>query len=176
MKIAINLDILKKSDNSILSKLKELNENGHSLFLISNESLYKTIDTKKNKKEVDLYLGKNKDLFDEYRQDYFSCVNGDIPEETLKAIAVMRFQITILQLCINGILSLDDKEWKIAIKNKEITGYEKIAIDDVFLWLKNLCTLAGLEYKEPIVYIQQTTQLDSVSSEYVKLDFSILLI
>ena len=65
MKIAINLDILKSYDYSVLKKLKELKESGHTLYLISNENLYETVDTNENRKDVNLYLGINKDLFED---------------------------------------------------------------------------------------------------------------
>ena len=130
--------------------------------------------------KIDLYINKVKeileehsDIFADYKRDYELCLQDKLPKEAMKAVATMRFQIAILQLCINGQLSLNDKEWKIAIKNKEVTGYEIAAVEDVLLWLKNLSILAGYEYNEPALDIQQTTQLDSFSSEYIKLEFSI---
>lgn len=123
--------------------------------------------------EVKKILEDYQDIFAEYKRDYELCLNDQLSKDALKAVATMRFQIAILQLCINGQLSLSDKEWKIAINNKEVTGYEITAVEDVLLWLKNLSILAGIEYNAPTLDIQQTTQLGSFLPEYIKLEFSI---
>lgn len=159
-----------------LDKIRDeyLRNNGYTVIRIPSKDIHDDRKIKSHVNKIKNRLEQNKSLFDEYRHDYEACINGSIPEETLKAIATMRFQITILELCISGKLSLNDKEWKIAIRNKEVTGYEKPAVNDILLWLDNLCILAGLDHEMPTVYIQQTTQLDGVSPEYIKVDFSVL--
>lgn len=159
-----------------LDKIRDeyLKNNGYTVIRIPSKDIHDDRKIKSHVKEIKNRLEQNKRLLDEYRHDFEACINGSIPEETLKAIATMRFQITILELCISGKLSLNDKEWKIAIRNKEVTGYEKPAVNDILLWLDNLCILAGLDHEMPTVYIQQTTQLDGVSPEYIKIDFSVL--
>lgn len=119
-------------------------------------------------------LEDNISLFSEYKKDYELCCSGQLSEKKMRAVAMIRFQILILQLCINGKLSIADKEWKIAINNKEVTGYESAAVEDIFLWLENLSKLAGITYTKPMLDIQQTTQLNSFSEEYIKLEFSVL--
>ncbi len=108
-----------------------------------------------------------------YNDDYYKCVEGYLSSGLLKTVATIRFQVLILQLCLNGVLSLNDSVWKIAINNHEVTGYESSAIRDILLWLKNLCVLSGLTYREPEISITQTSQLSSFGNDTIKVDFSI---
>lgn len=156
MKIAINLDILKKSDNTILSKLKELNENGHSLFLISNESLYKTIDTKKNKKEVDLYLGKNKDLFDD-----ILFYNNDNKNKIIKIhnfSYIVDDDLSILDECKNTRLAVS-----INTDSKRVFKYDKI--ESVIEDIKSYTTLMEQYIKDPITV---KSGIPSIDKEWIK--------
>lgn len=128
----------------------------------------------------DLYKAQIKEILSHYetvmdklKDDYYNCVEDHLPTGMLKTVATIRFQILVIQLCLNGILSLHDKEWKIAVNNHEKTGYEEFAVKDVLLWLKNLCILSGTEYKEPSIIISQTSQLSSFDKDTVKVDFSL---
>lgn len=95
-------------------------------------------------------------------------------EIILKQIAVIRLQIAIVQLLLNGTLTISDSTWKIAIHNHEVTDYEKHAIEDLLIWIDKLFALAGRELSLPAVTIENTDDLESISSDYIKIDQSVL--
>lgn len=85
----------------------------------------------------------------EYLSDYLISKNKQIPERVLALTATMRLQITLLELCKAGELSLSDAKWTLAIKTDEITGYERLAIVDLFDWIENIYKLAGEPFTTP---------------------------
>ena len=149
-----------------------LQNNGYTVIRIPSEEI-NAGNYEKYKRAIGDIINNFADEAKVLREDYYNCIEGNLPTGLLKTVATIRFQILIVQLCLNGVLSLNDSEWRIAINNHETNGYEENAIKDVFLWLKNLCVLAGIEYKEPEVNITQTSQLASFKDNAVKIDFSL---
>ena len=149
-----------------------LTNNGYTVIRIPSSD----VDSNKlgqYKEKIDEVIKAHGETVKSYLDDYNRCTEDNIPSSLLKTVATIRFQMLIIQLCLNGILSLNDPEWKIAINNHEINGYEDAAVKDVLLWLKNLCILSGIEYKEPSFTISQTSHLASFDKDTVKVDFSL---
>lgn len=117
-------------------------------------------------------LNESSELFDEYQRSYILCKSNNISEQ-LKAIATIRFQIAILQMCLSGMLSLDDDKWTICIKNHEVSGYEHAAIEDIFLWIENLCVMANIDFNRPFVSIEQRNLLEEVRPIYTRIEMSL---
>ncbi len=163
-----------ESEQSVLDESRDeyLINNGYTVIRIPSKDIEEN-NCDKYKDAIDEVIGRYRDDAQAFHDDYYKCVEGHIPDGLLKTVATIRFQILVVQLCLNGILSLNDPEWKIAINNHEKTGYEELAVKDVLLWLKNLCILSGTEYKEPKVIISQTSQLASFDKDTVKVDFSL---
>lgn len=112
-------------------------------------------------------------FLDEYNISFKRCVNKEANNE-LKAIATMRLQIAIIQMCMTGMLSLDEEKWTIYIKNHDVNGYEHAAIEDVFLWIENLCIMANIDFKRPFVSIEQRNLLEEVRPIYTRIEMSLL--
>ncbi len=149
-----------------------LRNNGYEVIRIPSKDITEG-QYDKHRGAIQEVLNRYADKLSTYKNDYFNCIEGNLPGGLLKTVATIRFQVLILQLCIFGVLSLDDKSWKIAINNHETTGYEENAIKDLLIWLKNLCVLSGRDYKEPKISISQTSQLSSFGDDTVKIDFSL---
>lgn len=94
---------------------------------------------------------------------------------TMKATAIMRFQITLLSLIEKGILSLEADEWKIGIfvREEEILGFENIAVEDLFRWIECLCCLMNIPYKKPRIDIIEN-DIQDLEHRDVIIDFSLL--
>lgn len=92
----------------------------------------------------------------------------------LFATAIMRFQILILSLIEKGKISLDDKEWKISVVERDVSDFENLAIKDLFLWIKNLAKLLKIDFVEPEVKLKRYSQeYSKFEIGYVNVDFSI---
>ncbi len=160
------------SQSALDSKRDEYIQNhGYKVVRIPSRELEAKL-TMYQKMLNDIFKQHESDM-DAMADDYAKCVEDRLPKSLLKAVSTIRFQVLLLQLCLKGVLSLEDSEWKIAVNNHEVTGYEDNALKDVLLWLKNLCVLSGIEYKEPNINIIQTSQLGSTDANTVKVDFSL---
>lgn len=96
----------------------------------------------------------------------------EIVRTKLLPTAVMRFQILVLELLINDYLRLEDKVWKLNIIERDVRGFAAIAIEDLFLWVKNICQLRKLPFNEPVLDI--TTASPKEQNGYVNIDFSLM--
>lgn len=99
-------------------------------------------------------------------------ISEDIIEYKMKPTAVMRFQILILELIDSGILNLDEKEWILNVRNRDISGYEKYAIEDVFIWLKHICALQKIDFNRPNYKINNKKIFNEPKN--INIDFSLL--
>jgi ATP-dependent DNA helicase RecQ len=104
----------------------------------------------------------------------FSLIDDEVKKKVLTPTAIIRFQLLILKCLEYGKLSLDDKAWNFAIKNHDISEYEEVAIEDLFIWFENLLELRGLKLKRPRINILYPDDLSEVSSKCLKVDFSLL--
>lgn len=105
-----------------------------------------------------------------------SAYEDDYELNELIPTAVIRFQLLILTLIQNNRLDLNNKEWNINLYERDVEDFAEIAIEDLFLWLENLCKLAKIDFRRPeynINYFQNDEQLKNNGTD-VNIDFSIL--
>ncbi|WP_238442477.1 RecQ family ATP-dependent DNA helicase [Desulfofalx alkaliphila] len=118
-------------------------------------------------------------VFEEYRQSLGLLKSDSLDKYTEKVLlstAIIRFQLTLLSLLEKGRISLEDREWKFNILAHDIDGFASHAIEDLMLWLENLCKLTALKLMKPqykINYIKAAQQFD-FSKGYINIDFSLL--
>lgn len=93
-----------------------------------------------------------------------------------KSTAVIRFQLLILELLENGILRLNS-DWNIELIERDSKDFAELAINDLFLWFKNLFQLHKISFNYPKVNIKTSKSLDelSINKSVVKVDFSLLM-
>lgn len=104
--------------------------------------------------------------------DYTSALGEEFKhsDERLIATAIIRFQILLLDLIEYGRLSLRH-DWNIEIKTDFNADFEELAIQDLLLWLENICQLQKIDFKRPNVSINRGDTFGS--SQAIKIDFSI---
>ena len=109
--------------------------------------------------------------------DYQSAYeNGvDLENSNYKATAIIRFQLLILELLENGLLSFKEN-WDFEILSRDISGFENIAIEDLIIWFEHILKLHKISFKKPIVSISQCRSLQDFSNnnDTIKVDFSLL--
>ena len=100
--------------------------------------------------------------------------NGiDFENSNYRATAVIRFQLLILELLENGLLDFKN-DWKIEILSRDITGFEKIAIEDLMVWFTHLFQLHKIEFEKPKISIYHVNSVSEFSNdESIKIDFSL---
>lgn len=124
--------------------------------------------------QIRTVLGNYDDLLKEYSEDYKLISENLMPTEVFTSVAIMRLQIAILYLCVCGKLSLNDKKWNIKIKNYEVKDYEQFAIEDLFIWFKNLCFLSGQNFHRPEVVLQNVDNFNKTNKKDICIDFTLL--
>lgn len=126
-----------------------------------NERYYEKINQIKNRVE------KYKEELEIYKPmyDYFEVAT------TIKAVAVMRWQLTILSMIEADILSIRDKVWKFEVLDHEKSNTLELAVEDIFLWFTHLYKLNKVSFEKPKVEISYVDQFGNNHS--VKVDFSL---
>ncbi|CAI8262022.1 MAG: Uncharacterised protein [Cryomorphaceae bacterium] len=108
--------------------------------------------------------------------DYQSAFeNGiDLKNPNYKATAIIRFQLLVLDLLENGLLNFKN-DWNFEILSRDISGFEKIAIEDLMIWFKHIFKLHKINFKNPAVSISYCNSLIEFSNknETIKIDFSL---
>jgi ATP-dependent DNA helicase RecQ len=113
----------------------------------------------------------NKSVLESYQTSYLN--NIDVTSDNkYKAIAIIRFQLLILELLENNILNFED-EWKLEVLCHDVENFCDLAIQDIFIWLKNLFILNSLEFKEPQIHLSYVP-MSSKSIDVINIDFSLL--
>lgn len=94
----------------------------------------------------------------------------------LRATAIIRFQILVLSLLEKEHIKLTDKKWIFNILERDIDDFESLAIEDLFLWIENLCRLNKVEFKRPKVLIKKCLEYGDFdfSGEVINIDFSLM--
>ena len=103
--------------------------------------------------------------------------NGvDFTNPYYQSTAIIRFQLLILNLLENGVLRLNS-DWDFEIIERDAQDFAELAINDLFLWFKNLFQLQKIAFKEPKINIKKCKELDkfSISKPTIKVDFSLLM-
>jgi ATP-dependent DNA helicase RecQ len=106
-----------------------------------------------------------------YKEAYIK--NQDInTNDKYRAVAIIRFQLLLLELLENNILNFND-EWNLEILSHDIKDFCNLAIADLCIWFSNLFTLNSLKFNIPkynISYVSKFSELENT----LKIDFSIL--
>jgi len=129
------------------------------------------IDKVKSKQET----RKEKDETFISLSDYQSAYeNGiDFDNSNYKATAIIRFQLLILELLEKGLLNLAT-DWNFEILQRDISGFEKIAIDDLMVWFTHIFQLHKTEFEKPKIYIYHVNSVSEFSKDKsIKIDFSL---
>lgn len=121
-------------------------------------------------KEITSSQGGRVFTLSDYKQAYN---NKNYQATNYLATAVIRFQLTILELIESGRLTFD-KEWLFEIKTRDTSKFAELAIEDTLLWLRHLYSLQNIEF-EPVKYKVSYIEEDDVFSneENTKIDFSL---
>lgn len=108
-----------------------------------------------------------------YSEAFNNGINANNPY--YKSTAIIRFQLLILELLENGVLKLD-KDWEIELIERDTSDFAELAIDDLFIWFKNILKLHNISFNQPKVSIKKIKSLSSFSNKksLVKIDFSLL--
>lgn len=146
-------------------------ESESDVFLQKIAEIKDRIDKVKSKQET----RKEKDATFISLSDYQSAyVNGiDFGDSNYKATAIIRFQLLILELLEKGLLNLAT-DWNFEILQRDISGFEKIAIDDLMVWFTHIFQLHKIEFEKPKIYISHVNCVSEFSKDKsIKIDFSL---
>ena len=140
-----------------------LHKNGIDVIRIRSNDLYNDGVIIQITKDLNRRVNQYSEIMNKLKKDYVFVLEGHAHEELLRT-AVMRLQITILQLCMTGELDLRAEEWELRITTDEIQQrYERAAIEDLFTWLKLLCGLADISFFPPRIRIWSKEHRNSFS-------------
>lgn len=175
-KLVIEIDGKQHSEDKqrLLDQKRDnfLEKAGKKVIRITSKSIaYRDTELSKGITQIKRCIEENKKTFDEYNHSYELCSRPESIENELKMICSIRLQITILELLRNGIISMKDAVWKLSICSHEASGYEKIALDDLMIWLDNIFTLAGVEHDIPKIQLEKAD-----AKGCIKIDLSVLKI
>ncbi|MBG0765309.1 MAG: hypothetical protein H0S78_10630, partial [Tissierellales bacterium] len=136
----------------------------------------KTKVLKEKMKSIKIYLDKNGSNLKNYKEAYNKkiCIEPGKSEIFYKAATVIRFQILILSLLEKGKLKLDNDIWNLSVIERDISNFEELAIEDLFIWLKHLCKLNKLDFNKPKINLKIVKgEYLFYSNDYINIDFSL---
>lgn len=109
----------------------------------------------------------------QYEAPVYSKINN---QKMLTATAIIRFQTLILSLLEKSIIRIDDSDWNFNILCTELRNFVDVAIEDMLLWLENLCSLNKLPFERPNINITYSKSKNKFKYKhgYINIDFSIL--
>lgn len=97
-------------------------------------------------------------------------------QKCLKATAIFRFQILLLDLLLSEKISLNQKKWtfNISMDDFEDKSFPMLAIEDLFLWIESVLKLAKQDFNKP-KYIINWFSLEECrySRGSISIDFSL---
>lgn len=147
-------------------------ESENEIFLQKIREIKDRIDKVKSKQET----RKEKDKTFISLSDYQTAFkNGiDFENSNYKSTAIIRFQLLILELLENGLLNLK-KDWNLEILSRDISGFEKMAIEDLMIWFKHILKLHKITFDKPIVSLSYYNSVKDFSNDNksIKIDFSL---
>lgn len=150
-----------------------LEENGYQTVRIPTKDMSNSKTLLSYIAEIKNRIKEFDSIFKQFNESYRKCQGAKINKE-LEMIATMRLQVTLLHMCLCGMISLEDREWHISIKNHEVTGYEHAALEDMFLWIENICCMAGIPFQRPFVVIEQAEKMERVRTTHIRIEMSVL--
>ena len=136
----------------------------------------RTATLEKKMEAIDTHLKKHAKELEGYHKFYVTPELYSDDHKVLRAIAVMRFQILLLSLLEKGIISIDEKEWRFNILQRDAKNFAEVAVKDLLLWLENLVQLQKkTTFHRPEVVITTCSERDfRVVNDAVNIDFSVL--
>jgi ATP-dependent DNA helicase RecQ len=109
--------------------------------------------------------------FTDYKDAFKNGV--DLESPFIKATAIIRFQLLILELLENGLLHFDTP-WQFEVIERDVQNFARLAIDDIQIWFEELFKLHKLNYDKPKISIIKVRQKEKFSPECpIKVDFSL---
>lgn len=183
VKLVIEIDGQHHKNNDVTrvnDKLRDryLSSKGVKTVRITTTELNNDSFTNKINKIIN-YLNKNKENIDFYKNAYTKIKNNEISDSEYRTkllpTAIIRFQILVLELLINDYISINDKVWKFNILERDVKGFADLAIQDLFLWIENLCQLRKLDFHKPKIEIKTYQNEDSLGFHKgsISIDFSL---
>jgi ATP-dependent DNA helicase RecQ len=90
--------------------------------------------------------------------------------------ALIRFQMLVLELLERGRLRCDSPEWRFNILSHEVKEFASLAVNDILIWLENICSLQKMSFKRPQVHVREVTESREFiySKNEINVDFSVL--
>lgn len=85
--------------------------------------------------------------------------------------AILRWQVLLLSLLEQGVISLSDKSWKLNLINSDVKNFALAATNDLLIWIENLSQLHNKKFIKPVIEIEEG---DILRKDYLNIDFSIL--
>jgi len=150
------------------SDLEAENESFHSAIKKIKDRIDKVVSRQTIRKKEDptfISLG-------EYQSSFQNGVDYKSPK--IKATAIIRFQLLLLELLENGQLNFD-QDWNFQIVERDIKGFAQLAIDDILIWFENIFRLHKIKFVKPRYSIRITSSDDFKSDESLKIDFSLAM-
>lgn len=149
--------------------------------IASQDIKNRTKKLKSKMKTVKDRIYEYKSIFDEYKtvyeHGYHKLGKQDSRvSKAIRATAVIRFQLLILELLSRGKIRLDDKVWKLNILERDIGDFSELALQDLFLWFKHLTKLLKFPFHAPRLEIKrfQGDYCEDIKG-FINIDFSILM-
>lgn len=162
VKLVIEIDGQRHKNNDITRtqdgiRDKYLASKGFKTIRITTDELRKgTFEIKIS--QIIKHLDENQARLALYQKAYTKIKHDDISDyeycTKLLPTAIIRFQILILELLINDYISLNDKTWRFNILERDIKDFSDLAIQDLFLWIENLCQLRKLDFTQPEIKVK----------------------
>ena len=135
-----------------------------------------TLDLKLKNKAYKNAINKMIQRLDEYQETLFlykdAVYDFELTDAT-KAIAVMRWQLTILTMIEAGKVNVSDKIWNFEVKDFENTQALEIALHDLFLWLTHIYKLQKKPFTKPNFEIKYVDDYSIDQGDTIKIDFSL---
>ena len=157
---------------TIRIKVSDLNEE-NAIFKQNIQEIKERIDKVSSLKSELNHAHSNSISLSDYSKSYENGVDIDNP--FYKSTAIIRFQLFILELLESGNLRFN-KDWNIELIERDSKDFADLAIQDLFLWFKNLLQLHKIRFSEPNVNIKKYKTLNELSNNKssIKVDFSLL--
>ena len=121
-----------------------------------------------------------------YKEQHERMLSNGLSDDELRTkllpTSVLRFQVLLIELLMSGHLRLDDSEWRFCVTDAdrlsdqfpEYSRFPALALSDLFIWLKNLCDLHKLSFKQPEVPLARATCEARFEPGAINVNFSLL--
>ncbi len=148
------------------SDLESENDSYHSAINKIEDRIEKIISTQQQRKESDsTFISLN-----DYKEAFEKGI--DFKSPYLKATAINRFQLLILELLENGQLGFDE-DWDFEIYERDIKDFAQLAIDDILIWFENIFKLHKIKFNKPKINIEAVKNNEFSRRKSLKIDFSL---